>query len=173
MLTSGDRMAFELFNTSLGWMGIVGSHKGLKRVILPQKSKEAVFRQLMNHGCVVGDQSPDMFGDLPHRLRQYLNGGLVYFPDSLDLVEATRFQQDVWQLVHTIPYGETRSYGWVANRLGLYKAARAVGQALGRNPVPIVVPCHRVTKSDGSLGGFGGGVEVKEFLLGLEMVHSM
>lgn len=171
MLTSVDRTAFVLFDTSLGWMGVVRSPKGLKMVVLPQKSKEAVFHQVENCGRVAEVKSVSMFGDLPHRLRRYLEGGIVDFPDKLDLVEATRFQQDVWHLVRTIPYGETRSYGWVAKRLGLPKAARAVGQALGRNPVPIVVPCHRVIRSEGSLGGFGGGVEVKEFLICLERTH--
>jgi O-6-methylguanine DNA methyltransferase len=168
MLKKGDQTAFTLFDTSLGWMGIVGSPKGLKRVILPQKSKEATLYRVMNYGCVVEEQSTTMFGDLPHRLRRYLGGEPVEFPDKLDLVEATHFQYDVWRLVRTIPYGETRSYCWVASRLGMPKAARAVGQALGRNPLPIIIPCHRVINSDGSLGGFGSGLGLKETLLRLE-----
>ena len=75
-------------------------------------------------------------------------------------------------MVRTIPYGETRSYGWVASHLGLPKAARAVGQALGRNPLPIIIPCHRVISSDGGLGGFGGGLGLKESLLRLERATS-
>lgn len=168
MLSKADHLAFALFDTSLGWMGIVGSTYGLKRVILPQKSKEAVLYQVMNYGCVAEDQVIALFGDLPHRLKQYLGGGPVDFPDRLDLGKTTRFQQKVWQLVRTIPYGETRSYGWAASRLGLPKAARAIGQALGRNPLPIIIPCHRVINSDGRLGGFGGGLELKESLLRLE-----
>jgi len=168
MLSKADHLAFELFDTSLGWMGIVGSHKGIKRIILPQKSKEAVFCQVMNYDCVTEEQSLVMFGDLPHRLRRYLEGEPVDFPDKLDMVEATHFEHGVWRLVRTIPYGETRSYGWVASRLGLPKAARAVGQALGRNPLPIIIPCHRVVRNDGSLGGFGGGLDMKTLLLCLE-----
>ena len=173
MLKKDDALTFVVCDTCLGWMGIVGSPKGLKKVILPQKSKKAVLSQAMNYGCAAEDQTPALFGDLPHRLRRYLDGEPVDFPDTLDLVEATRFQQGVWQLVRTIQYGETRSYGWVASRLDLPKAARAVGQALGRNPLPIIIPCHRVIKSDGSLGGFGGGVEIKELLLRLEQVPSI
>jgi methylated-DNA-[protein]-cysteine S-methyltransferase len=72
-----------------------------------------------------------------------------------------------------IPYGETRSYGWVADKLDLPKAARGVGQALARNPLPIVIPCHRVISGNGSLGGFSGGVEIKELLLRLEEAPSI
>jgi len=168
MLSKVDHPVFALFETSLGWMGVVGSTYGLKRVILPQESKEAILCQVINYGCVAEDQDMALFGDLPHRLKLYLKGGLVNFPDRLDLGKTTRFQQTVWRLVRTIPYGETRSYGWVASHLGLPKAARTVGQALGRNPLPIIIPCHRVISSDGRLGGFGGGLELKESLLRLE-----
>ena len=91
------------------------------------------------------------------------------FPDKLDLARATRFQQDVWQITRTIPYGETRSYAWVAGQLGLPMAVRAVGQALARNPLPIIIPCHRVVGSHGGLGGFRGGLEMKRHLLNLEV----
>ncbi|MBC8274276.1 MAG: methylated-DNA--[protein]-cysteine S-methyltransferase [Chloroflexi bacterium] len=154
-------------------MGMVSSPSGPRMVVLPQKSRKAVLCKVMKYGCAAEKQSPALFGDLPHRLRRYLEGEPVDFPDKLDLVEATRFQQNVWQVVRTIPYGEARSYGWVANKLGLPKAARGVGQALARNPLPIVIPCHRVIGSNGSLGGFGGGVEIKEFLLRLEQAPSV
>jgi len=166
-------LAFLLFDTCLGCMGIVSSHNGLRMVILPQKNKEAVLCQVMNYACPAEEQAPALFGDLPHRLKRYLEGEPVDFPDKLDLVEASRFQQSVWQIVRTIPYGETRSYGWVANKLDLTKAARGVGQALARNPLPIVIPCHRVISSNGSLGGYGGGVEIKELLLRLEQAPSI
>jgi len=172
-LEEGNMLAFVLFDTCLGWMGLVSSSNGLRNVILPQKYKEAVLCQVVNYGCVVGEQTPALFGGLPQRLRRYLEGEPVDFPDKLDLVEATRFQQNVWRIVRTIPYGETRSYGWVANKLDLPKAARGVGQALARNPLPIVIPCHRVISSNGSLGGFGGGVEIKELLLRLEQAPSI
>jgi methylated-DNA-[protein]-cysteine S-methyltransferase len=154
-------------------MGVVGSPSGLRNVILPQKFKEAVLCQVMDYGCVGEEQSSALFGDLPNRLRRYLEGETVDFPDKLDLFGATRFQEDVWRIVRTISYGETRSYGWVASKLGSPKAARGVGQALARNPLPIVIPCHRVIGSDGSLGGFSGGVEIKRFLLRLEQVPSI
>ena len=164
---------FVLFDTCLGWMGMVGSPSGLRMVILPQESRDEVLYKVVNYGCTAEEQFPLLFADLPHRLRRYLEGEPVDFPDKLDLVEMTRFQQNVLQVVRTIPYGETRSYGWVANKLGLPKAVRGVGQALARNPLPIVIPCHRVINSNGSLGGFGGGVEIKEFLLRLEQAPSI
>ena len=166
-------MAFLVFDTCLGWMGIVSSSNGLRQVILPQKSKEAVLCQVVDCDRLAEEQAPALFGDLPHRLRRYLEGEPVGFPDKLDLVGASCFQQNVWQIVRTIPYGETRSYGWVANELGLPRAARGVGQAMARNPLPIVIPCHRVISSSGSLGGYGGGVEIKELLLRLEQAISI
>lgn len=82
--------------------------------------------------------------------------------------EGTAFQQRVWKSLQTIPYGETISYAELAKRTGNPKAARAVGSANGCNPIPIVIPCHRVIAADGTLGGFGGGLDVKQSLLTLE-----
>ena len=82
--------------------------------------------------------------------------------------EGTAFQKRVWRALATIPFGETRSYGEVAAMIGAPRASRAVGAANGRNPIPVVVPCHRVIGADGSLTGFGGGMERKRFLLALE-----
>jgi methylated-DNA-[protein]-cysteine S-methyltransferase len=102
------------------------------------------------------------------RFRTYLNGGKIAFPDELDLSGATLFQRKVWEITRLIPYGETRSYAWVAEQIKNPKAVRAVGQALARNPLPLIIPCHRVITIDGRLGGFSGGVEIKKHLLHLE-----
>lgn len=151
-------------------MGILSSSRGLRRVILPRKSPEEVVSFLNELGeakasCYFIDGS---LGDLPRRLKSYLAGEPMDFPDSLDLAGTTDFQRSVWQIVRTIPYAKTKNYAWVASQLGLGKSARSVGQALARNPLPIVVPCHRVIGSDGSLGGFSGGAEMKRYLLSLE-----
>ena len=90
------------------------------------------------------------------------------FNDKLDTAVGTVFQRSVWEAVSLIPYGETWSYAWVAWQIGRPKALRAVGQALGRNPRPVIVPCHRVVAGNGGLGGFSGGVEMKRYLLSLE-----
>jgi methylated-DNA-[protein]-cysteine S-methyltransferase len=105
------------------------------------------------------------------RLQRYAAGKPVRWSVPLDLSAGTTFQQAVWRALKTIPRGETRSYGWVAQKIGKPKASRAVGAACGANPVPVIVPCHRVIASDGSIGGFGGGLSTKRRLLQIEGVR--
>jgi len=102
------------------------------------------------------------------RLGAYFAGHRVDFTDKLDLSAATAFQREVWEAARLVPCGETRSYKWVAGQIKKPKAVRAVGQALGRNPLPVIIPCHRVLAGNGGLGGFTGGLEMKRFLLRLE-----
>ena len=107
------------------------------------------------------------FRDVQRQLRAYFVGDLKEF--DLQLVfEGTEFQLEVWRNLRAIPYGETISYGELARRIGKPEAARAVGLANGQNPIPIIIPCHRVIGSDGSFTGFGGGLPIKEKLLKLE-----
>lgn len=100
-------------------------------------------------------------------LRAYFRGDLREFTVPVAL-SGTRFQEQVWRGLLSIPYGERRSYGWLAEEIGRPTASRAVGAANGCNPVPIVVPCHRVIGADGSLVGYGGGLETKRWLLSHE-----
>jgi O-6-methylguanine DNA methyltransferase len=151
----------------------MGSQDGLRKLILPQPSSEQARRLFTNLGSSCHSETPsgaetNYFGDLPQRIKHYLNGKPVTFPDKLDLSWASSFQRDVWRVTQSIPYGETRSYAWVAGELGMPKAARATGRALAKNPLPIIIPCHRVICSDGSLGGFGGGALWKRRLLEIE-----
>lgn len=111
------------------------------------------------------DEAP--FRETIRQLRGYFAGELKEFDLPL-APRGTAFQLQVWRELRKIPYGETRSYGEIAGRLGRPGASRAVGMANGRNPLPIVVPCHRVIGSNGSLTGFGGGLPAKETLLKLE-----
>jgi methylated-DNA-[protein]-cysteine S-methyltransferase len=106
--------------------------------------------------------------NLNRQLQRYAAGQPIRWKVSLDLSSGTKFQQKVWRVLTTIPYGETRSYGWVAQKVGRPKASRAVGAACGANPVPVIVPCHRVIAGDGSIGGFGGGLPMKRRLLAVE-----
>lgn len=103
------------------------------------------------------------------QLDEYFRGDRVRFDLRIAPV-GTEFQQSVWQLLARIPYGTTRTYGALAEELGMRHGARAVGLANGSNPIPIVLPCHRVVGSDGSLTGFGGGLDRKRFLLAHEGV---
>jgi O-6-methylguanine DNA methyltransferase len=187
---------FSIFDTPLGWVGILGSRGGLRELVLPQPSPEQVWHllkeidpgwQRLSCGAYPERDSSvaslpqndrkrrarnDNFNDLPQRIRDYLTGKAASFPDKLDLSQASPFQRSVWQITQSIPYGETRTYSWVASKLGMPKAAMAVGQALARNPLPIIIPCHRVICKDGSLGGFSGGRNWKEKLLEIEASHT-
>jgi methylated-DNA-[protein]-cysteine S-methyltransferase len=115
------------------------------------------------------DWSPDpgAFGAAVAQLEAYFAGELTDFDVELDL-RGTEFQRRVWKALLTIPFGETRSYGEIAEQIGAPGAARAVGLANGHNPIAIVVPCHRVIGANGSLTGFGGGLDRKRALLELE-----
>jgi methylated-DNA-[protein]-cysteine S-methyltransferase len=162
-----DARYYTIFNTAAGWVGILGTGRGLSRATLPQHSERAARNQLGDsvHDAV---EAPSRFADLIERCRAYYTGRRVDFPDNLDIAGATSFQRAVWEAARLIPYGHTRSYAWVAAAAGNPQAARAAGQALARNPLPVIVPCHRVLAADGGLGGFSGGLAMKEFLLRLE-----
>jgi methylated-DNA-[protein]-cysteine S-methyltransferase len=115
----------------------------------------------------VGQRDDGAFGAARAQLRAYFGGELTEF--SLDLApRGTPFQQRVWSALRTIPYGTTTTYGKLATALGNARAMRAVGLANGRNPISIVIPCHRVIGANGSLTGYGGGMERKQWLLAWE-----
>jgi len=107
-------------------------------------------------------------GALVDQMDAYFGGELQDFTLDVKFPDGTQFEQDVWRTLRDVPYGAARSYRWLAERIGRPRASRAVGQALGKNPLPIVLPCHRVIASDGSLGGYSCGVAIKELLLRLE-----
>ncbi|MBI4187568.1 MAG: methylated-DNA--[protein]-cysteine S-methyltransferase [Chloroflexi bacterium] len=160
-------LRYTVFETTSGWVGILGSAKGLLGLTLAHPSREQALR-LLGDGVNRAVRSPGLFQDLTERLRDYLDGHKVDFPDELDLGGATAFQRRVWEATMLIPYGETRSYAWIAGQVSKPGAARAVGQALSRNPLPVIIPCHRVVASDGTLGGYTGGLEMKKHLLSRE-----
>lgn len=110
---------------------------------------------------------PDAFADVVEQLNAYFAGTLNEFDVDLQL-EGTQFQRRVWAALQTIPYGETRSYGAIAEQIGSPGGSRAVGLANGRNPIAIIVPCHRVIGAAGSMTGYGGGIDRKKMLIALE-----
>ena len=113
------------------------------------------------------NESHPILVEAERQLDEYFAGKRNHFSVPLDM-RGTRFQKDVWEALRAIPFGETRSYGQLAKQLGNPRATRAVGAANGRNPLSIVVPCHRVIGSDGQLTGFAGGLNTKTHLLKLE-----
>lgn len=127
---------------------------------------EVIFQQYPQSEFIVSSVShPALI-----QISEYLNGNRAKFTIPLDLRSATPFQQAVWQAVAQIPYGKIRTYGQIAEQIGKPNAARAVGSANGSNPLPIIIPCHRLIGTDGSLRGFGGrgGIQTKQFLLEFE-----
>tara|TARA_B100001013_G_C24610463_1_gene442930 strand:- start:1167 stop:1679 length:513 start_codon:yes stop_codon:yes gene_type:complete len=152
---------------SAGWVGIVSSDNGLTRSVLPMKSYEDAYRAL--HPQVVKAKlSIGSFKDLEKRLGNYFAGKSFDLPDILDLEEAPPFFKVAWEKCRTIPLGETRSYSWLAIQASSVKALRAAGQAMAKNPLPIIVPCHRVIGKNGSLTGFAGTIGLKQKMLDLD-----
>ena len=162
---------YDIIETPIGWMGLLGSDTGLRRTTLPQASPDE---------CV-GQLGPEVDGAalVPAHFEATKQNLALYFQDRadalgdepLDLEGASPFQRAAWSACRSIPRGETRSYGWLATEAGRPRAPRAAGQSMARNPLPIVIPCHRVIGSDGTLGGFGKGstqLDLKRRLLELE-----
>ncbi|UCF10605.1 MAG: methylated-DNA--[protein]-cysteine S-methyltransferase [Candidatus Bipolaricaulota bacterium] len=157
----------RLYGSVIGWEGwtfrILSSPQGLRRLELHEASFDDLAERLGVR--ILPDDSVN--AAVLRQLHDYLEGERRAFDLALDL-RGTEFQRAVWDALRGIPYGETRAYGDVAKGIGRPRAARAVGQALASNPVPIIVPCHRVLGGNGSLVGFGGGLPLKERLLALE-----
>jgi O-6-methylguanine DNA methyltransferase len=101
-------------------------------------------------------------------LKEYFEDGREEFTQKIGFTKGTEFDMNVWLSLQEVPYGETRTYKWLAEKVGKPAASRAVGQALSRNPLPILLPCHRIIESDGSIGGYAGGVDIKRRLLEIE-----
>src|SRR5689334_11326564 len=145
-------MPRTVVDSPIGPLGLVASDVGLRAVLFDGRAVRAEGR------------SP-ILADAARQLDAYFDGDLATFDLPLEL-QGTEFHRRCWLALASIPYGQTVSYGEQARRLGLgSEAARAVGAANGRNPLPIVLPCHRVIGADGSLTGFGGGLHVKRWLL--------
>ena len=158
---------YAVFKTSLGWAGLVAGKKGIKRIILPRPSKMKVSTLI--ESCYP-DARPaaDKLAEDAAQLQRFLAKETEEIDLALDFSEVPAFHRRIYRLTKKIPYGQVRTYGWLAKAAGKPAAARAVGNALAHNPFPLAVPCHRVIRSDGQLGGFGGGIELKKVLLRLE-----
>jgi methylated-DNA-[protein]-cysteine S-methyltransferase len=182
---------YDIFETRFGWVGVLASSDGLRRTTLPQPSPDECVALLGNE-LEQAELSPERFEVLKDKIVRYLEGDLVSFEEvSIDVEDATPFLKAAWAACRSIPKvedatpflkaawaacrsipkGETRTYKWVASQAGKPQAPRAAGQAMARNRLPLIVPCHRVIASDGSLRGFGKGTTqlgLKSRLLNLE-----
>jgi methylated-DNA-[protein]-cysteine S-methyltransferase len=155
-------LAYKMIHSPVGNLKLVASDKGLVAVLW---QNEKPTRVPLNE--LVEDATHPILLDTERELGEYFAGKRKTFSVPLDM-RGTSFQKNVWHALLAIPFGETRSYGQLAKQLGNPQAMRAVGAANGRNPISIIVPCHRVIGSSGKLTGFAGGLETKARLLNLE-----
>lgn len=153
---------YKIIPSPVGKLTLVASDKGLAAVLWdhddPKRMRLGELAESPNHPILLQTEQ---------QLNEYFAGKRTVFTIDLDMV-GTAFQKKVWEALLTIPFGETRTYGDIARQVGNPKASRAVGAANGRNPVSIITPCHRAVGSNGSLTGFAGGLDAKQYLLTLE-----
>jgi len=164
---SPDSVQFCAFSTASGWMGLAGQQGRVCGLMLGHRDRRSVMDQAAER---YGNRlkTTDWNPELVSRLQAYMQGIADDFADvELDLPPATAFQHAVREVVRAIPYGETASYAEVARRAGSPRAARGVGGVMSSNPIPILIPCHRVVGSGGGPGGFSAprGIELKRWLL--------
>lgn len=155
---------FKEVDSPVGRLKLIASDKGLAAILWendnPNRVRVRTYTENNTHPVLM---------ETEHQLKEYFEGKRTSFSLALDPL-GTEFQQAVWKALSTIPYGETRTYTDIAKQIGNIKAVRAVGAANGRNPISIVLPCHRVIGTSGELTGFAGGLEAKAALLSMEEV---
>lgn len=162
-------MEARIFETKLGWMALISRGQGVSHVVLPTKSRDTTEKKVRKIAGGDYEVSRSLMA-LESDLIRYMLGRFVDFSKySLDFTYSSGFQKSVWFVVKEIPYGRTMTYKMVAERLGNAKVAQAVGNALNKNPLPIVIPCHRVL-GDKDMGGYIGGKALKKKLLQMEGV---
>lgn len=166
-----SEIAFAIFDFPLGKVIVVSRENRLISLDIAKEGATVTRKRLLDQypGAV---ETAKSFSNLGRLLEHFFRGEKVDFDVPYDLGQLGSFTRRVLLEVKAIPFGSVRSYREIGKRLGYPMAARAVGQAVGRNPIPIVIPCHRVIRSDGKLGGFGMGLNLKERLLALEGVRT-
>ena len=164
---SDDRHYFTTVDGQFGKLTLVATDRGLRALIWPDDSS---YRVPLTSELIAEDDHPILaIGRL--QVEEYLAGDRIEFDIKFDL-RGTEFQQEVWLSLASIPLGQTATYGEQASRIGRPKAVRAVGGAIGRNPISIILPCHRVIGASGDLTGFAGGIERKRSMLVFERAVS-
>ncbi len=145
---------YDTFDSPVGALYLIFAGEALcgidftKPVDLPRKSSHSI--------------------PLHKELKEHFKHGKDNFNQAISFTKGTEFDHSVWMTLKEIPFGETRTYKWLAGKIGRPNAFRAVGQSLGRNPIPIILPCHRIIESNGSIGGFSAGIDIKRRLLEIE-----
>jgi methylated-DNA-[protein]-cysteine S-methyltransferase len=161
-------VAYTSCDSPFGPLLLAATPRGLVRVSLPGYDPEETLEELSERVSPRLLEAPARLDEARRQLEDYFEGRLTAFDLSLDWQLSRDFRRRVLRAIARIPYGQTRSYMQVAARAGNERAVRAAGTACGSNPIPIVVPCHRVLRSGGGLGGYGGGLPMKRALLQLE-----
>ncbi len=169
-MSGSDRLA-TVFRTPQGWLALARTERGLCRSVLPASTRRAALDTLPPGFALVDEAADPLLARAAGLLRDYLSGQPVTLDLPLDLADVPPFTLAALTACRSIPRGATISYAELARRAGNPKAARAAGQAMRRNPLPLIIPCHRVVGADGSLTGFAGGeraLEMKRELLQAE-----
>lgn len=164
---------YQFVKTRIGDIVIVWQEQGIKpkiiKIILPKLSRNYLEKK---YPSIMPGRNKTI-DKVASAIKNYISGKKIKFKFTIKFIDLQRlkhFQKKVLSLTNSIPRGRVESYGSIAKKLGIPKGARAVGQALAYNPFPIIIPCHRVIKSDGSIGGFGGNIDLKRKLLKIEGV---
>jgi len=163
------KVSYAALDLQTGRAYAVATPSGITRLELRPGLLAGFIGVLKDEYGVIPVEDERPFHTLKRELDSYFSGEPVVFTSRLDLV-GTEFQKKVWRALMKVPYGNVRSYKWLAGLAGNPDAARAVGGALNRNRIPIIIPCHRVVQSTGGIGGFACGLDVKRMLLGVEGV---
>jgi methylated-DNA-[protein]-cysteine S-methyltransferase len=163
-------VAYASVDSPFGPMLAAATRRGLVRLAYPDEGGDAVVDDLARRVSPRVIEVPARLDDVRRQLDEYFEGERHRFDVGIDWALTDGFARRVLQATHRIPFGQLRTYGEMAARAGNERAARATGNALGSNPIPIVVPCHRVVRAGGHLGGYTGGIERKIRLLGIEGV---
>jgi O-6-methylguanine DNA methyltransferase len=169
MRQQGPKMfTYTVFKTPLGFMGAAKTVFGMHMVVLPKKNTKEVVKVILGNlgrECV---EDGSGFSSFKKNIIEYFSGKPLRFNDPVDFDGASDFEKRVWSAAAEIPWGQSRSYDRIARSIGRPDACRAVGRALSRNRLPIIIPCHRVMMKDGGLGGFADGPRMKRSLLKIE-----
>ena len=163
-----DIIHYSCLNPPFGPVFVAKTVKGICFINLSKISEDGFQSLLRKKFKKEPIRDDEKLKSVLNEMRNYFSGNQVNFKSLLDLRIGTVFQRKVWDKISKIPHGEIRTYKWIAREIGNINAVRAVGNAVGKNPVPPIIPCHRVIRTDGKLGGFSSGISLKKWLLKLE-----